>query len=70
VKIPPKLEEALHKTGLPWEVEYGAKHYKVSMGGKLVAVFPHGKGKWDSDKRAILNTVTQVRRAARQIKEA
>ena len=45
MKIPPKLEEALHKTGLPWEVEYGTKHYKVNMGGKLVAVFPHGKGK-------------------------
>jgi hypothetical protein len=40
----------------------------VKLCGRLVAVFPLGK-KQDSDKRALLNTITQVRLAARKIKE-
>ena len=68
MKLPERLREALDNTGLPWKVEDGSKHYKVKLCGRLVAVFPLGK-KRDADKRALLNTITQVRLAARQIKE-
>ena len=68
MKLPERLREALDNTGLPWRVEDGSKHYKVKLCGKLVAVFPFGKAR-DYDKRALLNTITQVRLAAGQIKE-
>ena len=66
--MPERLREALENTGLPWEVEDGSKHYKVKLCGRLVAVYPLGKAR-DHNKRALLNTITQVRLAARQIKE-
>jgi len=54
-------------TGLPWEVETGKKHYKVKLAGRLVAVYPHGKAQ-ERYKRALLNTITQVRRTARELR--
>ena len=68
MKMPERLREALDNTGLPWEVEDGSKHYKVKLCGRLVAVYPLGRGR-DADKRALLNTISQVRLTARQIKE-
>ncbi len=68
MKLPFELREALDKTGLPWGIEDGKKHNKVKICGKLVAVFPRGKER-GSDRRSLLNTIAQVRTAARQIKE-
>ena len=68
MKIPAELREALDKTGLPWSIEEGSKHRKVKMGGMLVGVLPHGK-RQEAYKRSLLNTLTQVRLAARKIKE-
>lgn len=67
MKIDPRLEAALDATGLPWIVEDGKKHHKVKLAGKLVAVYPYGK-KQDAYKRALLNTITQVRRVAQELK--
>ncbi len=67
MKLPEELREALVKTGLPWEIESGKKHNKVKLAGRLVAVYPHGK-KQESEKRALLNTISQVRHAAQEIK--
>lgn len=69
MKLPVELREALDKTGLPWEIENGKKHNKVVLNTRLVGVFPHGK-KCDANRRSLLNTITQVRAMARQIKEA
>ncbi len=66
MKLPDALREALTKTGLPWEVENGKKHNKVKLAGKLVCVYPHGKPR-DVNRRALLNTITQVRNAAREL---
>ena len=66
MKLPDELREALDMTGLPWEVEAGRKHYKVKLAGRLVAVYPHGKAQ-ERYKRALLNTITQVRRTAREL---
>jgi hypothetical protein len=67
VKLPDRLREALDETGLPWEVVCGGKHHKVKLAGKLVAVYPHGKAR-EAEKRSLLNTITQVRRAARELR--
>lgn len=69
MKLPGELREALDQTGLPWEVESGKKHNKVKLAGRLVAVYPHGK-KQESDRRALLNTITQVRRTAQELQPA
>ncbi len=68
MKLPAKVREALEETGLPWEVVNGARHYKVKLAGKLVGVYPHGKVK-ETEKRSLLNTVSQVRRAARELRD-
>ena len=68
MRLPSELREALDKTGLPWDVELGSKHNKVKLCGRLVAVFPRG-GKQEQDKRSLLNTISQVRNAARELKE-
>jgi len=67
VKLPDELREVLDKTGLPWEVEVGKKHNKVKLAGRLVAVYPHGKAQ-ERYRRALLNTITQVRRTARELR--
>lgn len=66
MKLPAELREALAKTGLPWEIENGKKHNKIKLAGKLVGVYPHGKANGDH-KRSLLNTITQVRRAAQEL---
>lgn len=66
MKLPEELREALDGTGLPWEAEAGKKHYKVKLAGRLVAVYPHGKAQ-ERYRRALLNTITQVRRTAREL---
>jgi hypothetical protein len=68
MKIPTELREALDRTGLPWELEEGTKHNKVKLVGHLVGIYPKGR-KREAHRRALLNTITQVRNAARQIKE-
>ena len=69
VRLPVGLREALDETGLPWEVETGGKHHKVKLGGKLVGILPLSRLKHKSiDRRALLNTISQVRNAAREIK--
>lgn len=67
MKLPDELREVLDKTGLPWVVEVGKKHNKVKLAGRLVAVYPHGKAQ-ERYKRALLNTITQVRRTARELR--
>jgi hypothetical protein len=66
MKLDPKLEQELDATGLPWHTEVGGKHYKIKLAGRLVGVYPKGKvaGPY---KRSLLNTITQVRRAAQEI---
>jgi hypothetical protein len=67
MKIPDGVREALEETRLPWGLETGGKHYKVKLAGRLVGVLPKGKHT-STYKRSILNTIAQVRRAAKEIK--
>jgi hypothetical protein len=67
MKMPDDVREALGETRLPWELETGGKHYKVKLAGRLVGVLP--KGKYTSTrKRTVLNTIAQIRRAAKEIR--
>jgi hypothetical protein len=67
MRMPDGVREALEETRLPWELETGGKHYKVKLAGRLVGVLP--KGKYTSaHKRSVLNTITQIRRAAKEIR--
>jgi hypothetical protein len=68
VRLPAELREALDKTGLPWGIENGTRHNKIRLAGRLVGVYPHGR-KHEADKRALFNTISQVRVTARLLKE-
>lgn len=67
MKLPNEMRTALDATGLPWEVEPGKKHQKIKLGGRLVAILPYGKEQ-SAYKRALLNTISQIRRAAQELK--
>jgi hypothetical protein len=67
VKLPSEITVALDATGLPWAMEKGGKHYKIRVAGRLAGVYPRGKHS-ECDRRAVLNTVTQIRRIAKEIK--
>lgn len=66
MKLPKEITTALDATGLPWTTENGGKHYKIKVAGRLAGVYPKGKHS-ACDKRAVLNTVTQIKRIARKI---
>lgn len=68
MRIDKKLEAELEKTGLDWRVETGGIHFKIKLCDKLVAIYPKGKAS-TYNKRALLNTIAQVRRTAKAIKE-
>lgn len=59
------VETWLSETGLPWDIESGARHLKVKLAGKLVGIFPQA-GKTGGATRARLNIRAQIRRAARE----
>lgn len=67
MKLPNEMRTALDATGLPWEVEPGKKHQKIKLGGRLVAILPYGKEQ-SAYRRALLNSITQVRRMAREMR--
>lgn len=67
MRVPVELEAALNETHIPWHIEEGTKHRKVKLGGKLVAILPHGKAQ-ETYRRALLNTISQIRRMAQEIK--
>lgn len=63
MKIHPQIREALESTGLLWSIERGGKHFKIRVGGRLVGILPSNMRK-EAHSKAILSTVTQIRRAA------
>ena len=67
MKLPDEMRAELDATGFPWEIEPGKKHQKIKLGGRLVAILPHGKEQ-RSYRRALLNSITQVRRMAREMR--
>lgn len=65
-RVSKRLRSALDQTGLPWNLEQGAKHIKVRLAGRFVGILPYNGGS-QADQRADQNVVAQVRRAAREL---
>lgn len=69
MKDNPAIRKALVETGLPFTIENGTRHRKVRVCGRLAAVIPmRGTGS-EADRRATMNTIAQIRRLARTMKE-
>lgn len=66
-QVPHLLLEVLDASGLDWSVEAGGKHYKLKIEGHLVGILPRGKHS-STDKRAVLNTRSQIRAIIKQLK--
>lgn len=69
MRLPEKVREALEETGLPWDVEAGSRHLKIKVSGRLAGILPRSKFN-SSHSRSLLNTVSQIRNVAREIKES
>lgn len=65
MKTHPDIIKALEATGRPYEIVKGSRHQKLKLDGNLVGIMPlKGFGN-DRDKRAMLNVLAQIKRAAR-----
>lgn len=67
MKLPRELRAELEATGLPWTLERGSRHLHLRVGGRLAAILPYGTGA--SVDRAMRNTIAQIRRTVRQLKQ-
>lgn len=63
------IEAELNATGLPWDLETGGSHVKIRLKGRLVGILPKGGRIQQSDSRPLKNTLTQIRRAARELRD-
>jgi hypothetical protein len=63
IRLPDAVQQALTDTGLPYQIEQGAKHLKIVVADHLVGILPLKGG--DERGRGHLNIVAQIRRAAR-----
>lgn len=59
----PRIIKALEETGAPYAFEPGTRHVQIRVGGRLAGILPRGSTRHDG-KKAILNTIAQIRRAA------
>ncbi len=65
-KLHRDVEDWLTETGLSWSIESGTRHSKITLGGKLVGIFPKAEGRSGKCQRARLNIRAQIRRAAKE----
>lgn len=64
MRIDRRVREALEETGLPWMVVHGKRHLKLYVGDQLAGILPLS-GKDTEHGKALLNTISQIRRVAR-----
>ncbi|MBX4911470.1 hypothetical protein HJA82_29590 [Rhizobium bangladeshense] len=61
-----KTQAALREIGECWRLEEGKKHIRIFVNDSLAAAAPKNvRGDGEGDRRAELNVVSQIRRAAR-----
>ena len=71
MKIDDRIKDALEATGLPWSADYGSKHIKVKVAGRLACVLPVGaSARRGSINRSQLNSISQIKAIARSMKES
>lgn len=65
-RLPQAILDTLERSGLPWRIDGGKRHFRLIVGDKFVAILPQSLD-WDGFKgRADRNTLAQVRRAIRE----
>lgn len=64
MRLPPDIVQELDATGRPWDFKLGAKHWKITVGGKLVGILPRNL-KLAETGRAKKNVIAQIRRAVK-----
>lgn len=69
--VPDLVREALDATGLPWRLEQGSKHVKIKLGGqgheRLAGILNNTERECGLGRRAVHNTVRQIKAVAREI---
>lgn len=68
MKINGAVRDALEATGLPYELVNGSRHIKIVLAGRLAGILPRRDAK-DPGSRAMKNTVAQIRRIEKEIRE-
>src|SRR6186713_615117 len=63
--VPRDARQLLEASGVDWEVRSGSRHFKVFVGGRLVAILPHAKPASRVASRAHQNMLAQIKRAIR-----
>jgi hypothetical protein len=64
-RLPPDLRGILEASGTPWRLVSGARHFKLFVGGRFVAVLPMGRPAQRVNARTHRNMLASVRRALR-----
>lgn len=65
-RIDPRLRRLLDDSGLPWDLELGKKHMKLTVQGRLAGVLPYTRQR--EGGRTADNLLSAVRRLISQIK--
>ena len=58
--------DLLKKEGIEYEIRSGAKHMQLWINGRMVTILPRGKNSGNNQFSATHNTVTHIKRFARQ----
>lgn len=68
--VPRIVLEEIERSGLPWRLDVGGRHYKLIVGDRLAGILPYsGKAqRQEADKRAELNMRAQVRRIIKEVR--
>jgi hypothetical protein len=68
--VPKLVLEEIERSGLPWRLEKGGRHYKLIVGQRLAGILPYsGKAQTQTaDRSAELNMRATVRRIIREVK--
>lgn len=64
IGLDPRVRELLDASGRPWSVDCGAKHGKLRLEGRLIAIVPRSLRRAE-DGPAAQNLLACVRRALR-----
>ena len=64
--VPDDVRKLLDESGVPWEIQGGTKHFKILLGGRMIAIVPLSGARDKS--RSARNFLAGVRRAIREVR--
>ena len=67
--LPKIVADEIERSGLPWRLETGGRHFKLIIADRLAGILPYGgkASRQEANKRAELNMKAQVRRIIREV---